>query len=117
MKLLYLGLGCFLLIYVLYLITVIFNKKKIKNFYNTTQAKYFIYKYKLDTNKLNARGFANAIALSNSIMISLTLIATEITKNYYLKILVGIVTLVPLMLIIYSIIGNIYKKKEGKKNV
>lgn len=117
MKLLFLGLGCFLLIYVLYLVTVIFNKKKIKKFFDTTQAKYFIYRYKLDTSKLNAKSFANSIALTNSSFISLTLVATELTKNYYLKILIGFVTLIPLMLISYSILGNIYKKKEGKKNV
>ena len=51
MKSLYLGLGCFLFIYVLYLIMVIFNKKKMKNFFETNQAKYFISKYKLNTKK------------------------------------------------------------------
>ena len=117
MKYLYLGLGCFLLIYLLYLITVIFNKKKIKNFFNTTQAKYFIHRYKLDTSKLNAREFANSIALSNSILITLTLLVTEVTTNYWLKMLIAIVTLIPLMLIIYWVLGNVYKKKEGNKNV
>ena len=117
MKYLYLGIGCFILIYLLYLITVVFNKKKMKNFFDTTQAKYFINRYKLDTKKVSAKSLANAIAIANSIMIALTLLATEITTNYYLKILIGLVVLIPLMFVIYSIVGNIYKKKEGNKNV
>lgn len=117
MKILYLGLGCFVIIYIIYLITVIFNKRKIKSFLTTNQAKFFINRYKLDIKKINVRKFANSIALANSFIISLTLIATELTKNYYLKILIGIIVLIPLILIIYHIIGVIYKKKEGNKNV
>lgn len=114
MKLLYLGVGCFILIYVLYFITVIFNKKKMKTFLKTSQAKYFIIKYKLDENKINPKSLANAIAISNSFIISVTLIVTEFVKNYFLKLLVGLVTLFPLIIIIYTIIGKIYKKKEGR---
>lgn len=117
MKSLYLGLGCFLFIYVLYLIMVIFNKKKMKNFFETNQAKYFIIKYKLNTKKINPKPFANAIALANSGVIALTLVITEITTNYYLKLLICLIVLLPLTFISYSIIGNIYKKKEGNKNV
>ena len=117
MKSLYLGLGCFLFIYVLYLIMVIFNKKKMKNFFETNQAKYFISKCKLNTKKINPKPFANAIALANSGVIALTLVITEITTNYYLKLLICLIVLLPLTFISYSIIGNIYKKKEGNKNV
>lgn len=51
MKILYLGLGCFVIIYIIYLITVIFNKRKIKSFLTTNQAKFFINRYKLDIKK------------------------------------------------------------------
>ena len=93
MKSLYLGLGCFLFIYVLYLIMVIFNKKKMKNFFETNQAKYFISKYKLNTKKINPKPFANAIALANSGVIALTLVITEITTNYCLKLLICLIVL------------------------
>ncbi|MCM1370778.1 MAG: hypothetical protein NC181_02660 [Clostridium sp.] len=114
MKVLYLGILCFIFVYLFYLITVVTNKKKIKTFLDTRQAQYFIIKYKLNKDKIKSRGFANIISIANSLIISITLMVTEIVDNYLLKLLVGIVILIPLILFIYFIIGKIYKKKEGK---
>lgn len=114
MKYLILGIIYFVLVYGLYLVTIIFNKKKMKEFLKTKQAQFFIIKYKLNTNKINVKLFANIICLSNSFIITFALLATELVNNYFLKLIVGLIVLIPSILIIYHIIGINYKKKEGK---
>ncbi len=104
----------FLFIYVLYAITVIHNKNKIKNFEKSGQASFIIKKYELPVSKMNMKNFARLIALANSFMIALTFFITDFIENYILKLLVGFIILVPTILLCYHFIGIFYKKKEGK---
>lgn len=104
----------FLFIYLLYAITVIHNKKKIKDFDKSGQAAFIIKKYKLSVSKINMQSFARLIALANSFIIALTFFITDFIENYILKLLVGFVILVPAILLCYHLIGIFYQKKEGK---
>ena len=104
----------FFFIYLLYAITVIHNKKKIKEFEKSGQAAFIIKKYKLITSKINMKNFARIIALANSLIISFTFFITDFINNYILKLLVGFVILVPFIMLCYCLIGMFYKKKEGK---
>lgn len=103
----------FLTIYILYYIVVINRKKGLESFKKGKQLDFFIKTYKLDKKKLNIKSFANTLSLSNSFIIALTLTIIELIDNLILKLIATILLLVPQMIIIYSIIGKSYKKKEG----
>ena len=105
---------CFLLVYLLYLGTVIFNKKKLAKFSKSTQAMIFIKKYKITLDESNTKSFAHALALTNSFILALTLTMVELVNNFILKLLVAFLILLPLILILYGMIGKRFKKKEVK---
>ena len=104
----------FLFIYLLYAITVIHNKNKMKNFEKSGQASFIIKKYELSVSKINMENFARLIAFTNSFIIAFTFFITDFIENYILKLLVGFVILVPTILLCYQLIGIFYKKKEAK---
>ena len=110
-KLLLFGLT-FLFVYLVYLITVISKVNKNDNFKNSKQVSFFKNVYKLDMNKINLKSFAHVVSLANAFMIALTVTIIELFDKLFIKMMVGFVILIPLMLVVYYIIGKIYKSKE-----
>ncbi len=88
-----------------------------ENFENSGQAAFIIKKYKLDPKKINKKQFARSIALTNSFIISITFLITDLIKNYILKLLIGFIMLIPLIILGYHFLGQKYKKKEVNKHV
>ena len=99
----------FLVIYIFYLLLIVINKKKVENIFETNQAKLIINSNKLDTKKINKRGFANVISLSNSFIVAITLTISELFDNYIIKLIVCFLLLILAILIVYKLIGLIYK--------
>ena len=115
MENLYLFLMFFIIIYLLYLVTVVLNKKKLNNFLDTQQCQIIVKLGHLNTKKLNIKSLANTIALVNSFMISITTVfLVKLDMFYLLKLLIALVILIPLVLGLYKLVSLIYKKKEGK---
>ncbi len=114
MNLLFLFLITFLVVYLLYLFTVILNKKKINKIFDTNQAKLIIVPNKLNSNNINKNSFAQVISICNSFIVALVFTISELFDNYILKLLVSFVLLIILILIVYKVIGIYYKKKEGR---
>lgn len=85
-----------------------------KNFEKSGQASFIIKRYQLKISKLNKQKFARSIALVNSFIISITFLIIDFIPNYFLKLLVGFVLLVPLIILGYHFLGQHYKKKEVK---
>ena len=104
----------FIIIYLTYFIIVINRKKGLDSFKKGKQLGFFIKTYKLDKNKLDIKKFANALSLTNSFIIAFTLTILELFDNLIIKLLICVIILIILMLIMYSFLGNLYKKKEGK---
>ncbi len=105
---------CFLVIYLLYLFIIVLRKKGLEKFKTSKQLDYFKIKFKLDIKKLNFKKFANALAVTNAFIIAFTVTVIEVFDNWILKVLVAFLILLPLMYLLYNIIGKYYKKKEGK---
>lgn len=103
----------FLIVYLFYLFTVILQTKKYDKFKKSNQVMYFVKKYKIDVNKLNMKKFTNILGLTNSLIISIAFTATYLVDNLILQLLIGLIILIPLIFIFYSIIGN-YLKRECK---
>lgn len=105
---------CFVIVYLVYSTVVIFRKKGFEKFKTSKQLKFFEIAYKIDFKKINLKSFAQALALTNAFIIAFTCTVIEIFDSLIFKMLVGFVILVPLILLMYKLLGTIYKKKEGK---
>lgn len=107
----------FITIYMTYFIVIINRKKGLESLKKGTQFEFFIKTYRLDKSKLNIKKFANSLAMTNSFIIALTITILEFVDNLIIKLLLCVIILTTLMLIMYKLLGQIYKKKEGKSNV
>ena len=112
----------FILCYVMYLLFMVFRKKvnKFKSKKPRVEEAYLIGKYNIDFKKFKKkeyRKFLHIISLTNSFILSLTLIIVNIMKSMFLKILLSVVILVPLIIISYMLIGKHYQKKGLIKDV
>lgn len=115
MKELIIFLILFIIVYLFYFIFVISRKKILKKFPNGKELTFLKYKYNLDYSKINIKVLAHVIALSNAFILSITVTIISIFDNFLIQMLVGFLILIPLILIIYSIIGKIYSKKSRRK--
>ena len=105
----------FLIVFLFYLVTVILQKKRYDQFKQSNQVLYFVKKYKIDIDKIDISKFVNLISLVNSFIIASAFTVTFLVENIFLQLLVGLVVLIPLLLLIYHIIGmKLKNKKEGK---
>ena len=101
----------FLIVYLFYLFTVILQTKRYDKFKKSNQVMYFVKKYKIDVNKLNMKKFTNILGLTNSLIISIAFTTTYLVDNLILQLLIGLIVLIPLIFIFYSLIGNYLKRK------
>lgn len=101
----------FLIVYLFYLLTVVLQKKKMDKFKNSNQIQFFVKRYKLDIDKINIVKFTHLLAISNAFIVATTFTITFLVDNFILQMLVGFLILLPLMLIIYSLIGKYYVRK------
>ncbi|MDD3341246.1 MAG: hypothetical protein PHN72_03500 [Bacilli bacterium] len=113
----YFALGAFISIYLLYLILIVLRKKGLDNFENSTEMLFLKKKYHIKVTAQNAKSLAHTVAVSNALVVSLTLLCVSMIDNLPLKIVVAMGVLVPMILVVYSLIGKIYQKKERKKHV
>ena len=116
MKYIILFVIVFVIVFLLYLITVIENKRKLSKFSKTNQALLLINRYNLKIDKDNVKEFAVKIALANSLVVAVAITVIELVNNFLLKLLVGFLVMLPLILILYNMIGK-SMQKEGKKHV
>ena len=103
----------FIVVFLLYLITVIGNKRKLSKFPKSNQALILIKKYNLDINEKNVKKLAVKVALSNSFTVAAAITVTELVNNFFLKLLVAFLVMVPLIIINYHLVGK-SMQKEGK---
>lgn len=113
----YFALGSFLAIYLLYLFLIIIRKKGLDHFENCTEIMYLKKRYHIKVTAQNRKSLAHTVALSNALVVSLTVLCVGMISNMVLQIVVAMGLLVPMILIIYHIVGKIYQKKEKKKHV
>ena len=112
-------ISIFIFCYLVYLFGVILRKKR--NKFDPKKLKveeaYLISKYNLDMNKINYKKYLHLIAISNSLIFSITLQIVTILNGMLWQILLSIVVITPLILLVYTLIGKYYKNKGYIKNV
>ena len=99
------------ILFLLYYMFVIRNKKRLEKFSNNTYVSYVIGVYKLDKEKINKKQLAMAIIMVNSFIIATTVFIIGFINNLILKFALGFIVLIPLQLFMYHIIGKIFQKR------
>lgn len=105
---------CFIVIYLIYFFVIINRKKGLESFKKGKQLDFFKTVYKLDFRKIDIKKFAHSLSLTNAFIMSTTITIIDLIDNFALKMILGIIILIPLMLIMYKFLGEYYKKKEGQ---
>ena len=113
-ELVYTFVVTFILIYVLYLIFVVFRKKKLGKIKSSTEVSFIKKRYNLKLKNVSDKKVALDVAFCNSFIIATTLAIMSLFEKFVLQVLVGFIVLVLLILIIYSILGIEYRRKEDK---
>ncbi len=113
MKYIYTFIFFFTFIYLVYFIVIVNRKKGLESLKNGKQLEFFKKAYNLDFRKINIKRFASSLGLTNAFIMALTITIIEVFDNLVIKLLIGFLIIIPLMLIMYKILGNTYKKKEG----
>ena len=103
---------CFLLVYLFYFITIIKRKNNLKKIKTSKQAMFFVQLYHVDMAKISNKVFVNTIAISNALIISITVVILDFIDNLILKLIIGICIIIPLILFIYYLASRYLKKKE-----
>ena len=103
-----------LILFLLYYIFVIRNKKRLQKFSNNTYVSYLVSVYKLDKERINIKQLAMAIIMVNSFIIATTVFVIGFINNLILKFILGFIVLIPLQLLMYHGVGKIFQKKLGR---
>ena len=115
MQYLILFLSIFIIVYLIYLIFLVNRNNALNKFKNGKELTYLKYLYKLNYDKINIKSLANLVVLSNAFILALVVTFVSIFNNFLIQMLVGLVVLIPMILIIYHIIGRYYQKKQRRK--
>lgn len=112
MKYLIMFVVSFLIIFFLYLVSVILRKNKYEKYKNGKQVQFFIKKYGLKFKKIKEVKFFTLLSIINSLLMAITVTIIFAINNIIIKFLVAFVILIVLVLIFYSLLGMYIRKKE-----
>ena len=86
------------------------NSKKNK----PIEIRYIMKKYNLTMKDIDYDQLLQIVALVSSLDIAIVVSVMFLIKNFVLELLIGVILLILLIIISYSIIGNKYRKKDRK---
>ena len=106
-------LGTFIVVYMFYLFSYVFNKKKKYDPNKVPQELAFlIRKYRLDMKKINYKKIMNQIGIICAFDIAFTCtFMFAFIKNVYLAIFIGALMLIPLIIITFGFLGKYYERR------
>ena len=106
----------FFIIFIVYLIIYLIKRKK-KTLKDMKEFDILASRFHLSRKNMNENRLALIFVLVNSLIISsVGTMCTMVETNVIWQLLIGFALLMALIIIIYTIIGYILKKKEGIKN-
>jgi hypothetical protein len=91
------------------------RKNVLNKFPKGKEMRYLKFKYGVKVNDKNLKSVAHTIFLTNSFIISTTVYVMCLFDNFFVELLVGIITVLVLLIVLYHLIGTYYKKKQGGK--
>ena len=104
---------CFIVVYLVYLILVINNKKKLIKYGDSTEVKYLKNKFKINVEKMGIKKLAKVTCLANAFIISSAVSLVCLLDNIILMLILAVVILIPFIIVVYNIVGTVLVKKYG----
>lgn len=101
----------FILIFIIYYILILRNEKTLEKFKKSTELTYLKKKYNVKITKESLKSITYKVVLCNCLIISITVYIVNIIPNLGLKILISMGVMIPLIIIIYHILGIKLKEK------
>lgn len=98
-------------LFLLYYVFVICNKKRLQRFSKNTYVTYLINVYKLDKEKIGIKQLALSVIMINSFIIATTVFIVGFVDNLILKFILSFIVLIPLQLLMYHIVGKTFEKR------
>lgn len=115
MENIYVGFWAALIIYTLYLLIIILNKRRLNNYVNNSKECTLIKRrFKINFDKVNHKLVANLFAIDNALIIGFTFAVILYIDNLILKLLAAFLIFTVLVIITYLMIGKFIKGKEAK---
>ena len=106
----------FLFIFLIYELFLVRKCKKDKKRKKPVEVQYLVNRYQLDLKKINYKRLLNLISIVSSLDISLVVTLMSIFDGFLLQLGIGFLGTIMMIVISYSMIGMIYKKKGCCKN-
>jgi hypothetical protein len=111
----YFGLFIIVVVYLLYFILIISNKRRLNSYIKKSKETVLIgARYKINFDKVNHKLVANIFAITNASIIGITFMIIATIHNIILKLLVAFLVATSLIVVSYLKIGKYIKGKEGK---
>lgn len=117
MKEIILFLLTYLFIFLIYQVFIIRKAKRKNSKKRPMEVNYLINKYHIDIKKINYKKLLLIISLVSSLDISILVTLVLIFDSYFLKIIVALLLVIPIIVISYYFIGSYYRKKGMVKDV
>lgn len=108
-------MSCFVIVYLVYFIFIIARKKSLEKLKTSRSMDYFKQLYKINPDKINIKQFANLLGAGNAFIIAVVITAIEIFDSFWIKLVVAMVIMIPVIYLTYHVIGKYYQKKDVKK--
>lgn len=93
------------------------NRKKTYDIHKIVEINLLEHKYKIDVKKIGTNRMLNIVSLSNAVIYTVMLMATRPIDNIIIRLVVMFLLIIPVIYLVYSIIGNWLRKKGKDKDV
>ena len=101
----------YITVFFIYQIFIVSKAKRRNSKKRPIEVNYLIKKYNVDINKLNYKNLLMIISLVSSLDISIIVTVVLLFDNYLLQIVSAFLTVIPVIMISYNIVGRYYQKK------
>lgn len=102
----------FIIVYLFYSILTILRKRNPDKYRNSNEIRFLEYKHKVDVEKVGINKLSKILGFWNAIIISSTVVVISFIDNLVIKMLVGFIMLLPLILLVYYLLGKHYAKNN-----
>ena len=107
----------YILVLLVYILFINKKRKTYKDGKKQTEINYLVKKFKLDLRVTKYNTVKWAVTLTNSFIIASTFVLVNNVPSFTLSLIIGFITMIILVYVIYEILGRSLKRKEMKKHV
>lgn len=104
----------FILLFTVYYFLILNSPKKLDKYKKSTEILYLTKKYKIKLNDFNFKKMATSVVLINSFIITTIVMIVSYVDNLIYKTILSTLIIIPIILIVYHLLGKYYQKRGIK---